>query len=271
VSDVTTRLKYGKLPSRQQAVHLRFSDLANTSKMPTPPADFGHERLVPQWGMLLNDRLGDCAIAGSLHETMLWNAEAGKTVNLDTTLTAHNSAAVNYHLVTGYKPGPEIENPDDAGQNPTDQGTDMVHLCSFRRRYGLIDASKTRHKVGAYIALEPGNWEQLKYATYYFDGVGIGIQVPDVYQQDFAEHKPWDKVANPNIEGGHYITAVAWHNNMVNLVTWGSIQPMTQAGYEEFNDETYAYLTQEKLKSGVDLEGFNFKQLTADLQDLTGV
>jgi hypothetical protein len=121
------------------------------------------------------------------------------------------------------------------------------------------------------VALEPGNFEQLKYATYYFDGVGVGIEVPDVYQQLFADGQPWDAVANPNIDGGHYITSVAWRDGMPVLVTWGRPQPMTQAGYEEFNDETYAYLTVEKLRSGVSLEGLEVAELDDDIRMLTAV
>ena len=43
---------------------------------------------------------------------------------------------------------------------------------------------------------------------------------------------------------------------------------MTPAFFEQYNDESVVYLTKEDLKAGVTPEGFNVKQLTADLATL---
>jgi hypothetical protein len=262
---LTHRYKLGKQPARAGAVKLRFADYADTATLPTPPASFGHDRLVGSWGMLLNDRIGDCAIAGALHETMLWNLEAGVALPI-----TNKSALTNYENVTGYKPGPELENPD-APPNPTDQGTDIPTLIKYRYTTGVSDDAGRPHKIGGAVALEPGNWEQLIYATYYFDGVGVGLQLPEQWQDAFADGKPWDKLRRPNIEGGHYVTAVAARDNNVVLVSWGGEVEITKAGYEQFSDESFAYLSVEKLKNGVDLDGLNLSALSADLPELLDV
>lgn len=260
--------KLGKLPARPGAVKLKFSTFADTVKLADPPQTFGHEKLIPQWGMFLNDRIGDCAIAGAIHETMLWNAEASAPVQWNQTLTAHNSAAVNYAAVTGYEPGPEIENPN-APANPTDQGTDVASLCEYRKKTGLIDGGGKRHKIGAFVALDPGDFNQLWYATYYFDGVGIGVKFPEQWETAFANGEPWDALKSPNYVGGHYITAVCW-DQVPQPVTWGTLMTagITQAGYEQNCDEAVAYLTEEKLLNGKDLEGLDLAGLRSDLRAL---
>jgi hypothetical protein len=156
-------MKLGKLPARPDAVKLKLANYIDTSVLPKPPAEFGHERLVTQWGMLGNDNAGCCVWSGAGHEVMLWNREAGKTVNITTTSTLRN-----YSLVTGYDPN----------DPSTDQGTDMQAAASYRLKTGLLDADGKRHKIGAYVALKPGDLTELWYATYLFDGVGIGVEFP---------------------------------------------------------------------------------------------
>lgn len=247
-------MKLGKLPARPDAVKLKFAKYVDTSVLPKPPATFGHERLVTDWGMLGNDTAGCCVFSGAGHETMLWNREAGRTVNITTTSTLRN-----YSLVTGY-------NPNDPS---TDQGADMSAVASYRRKTGLLDADGKRHKIGAYVALEPGNLTQLWYATYLFDGVGIGVEFPVQWMDAFNAGRPWGSVVRPKIEGGHYISNAAKRARNAIAITWGRTQRITTAGYRQFNDETLAYLSEEKLTAGVSLEGFDLATLRADLTKVT--
>ncbi|PXW28783.1 UNVERIFIED_CONTAM: hypothetical protein DES50_11167 [Williamsia faeni] len=250
--------KLGKLPARPGAAKLRLSTYLDTSVLPKPPAEFGHEGLVSSWGMLGNDSWGDCVWAGAGHEIMLWNAEAQTTVAIDADATLHN-----YSQVTGFDP-----NAGAPGHNPTDQGTDMEKAARYRRRTGFIDANGHRHKIGAYVALRPGNLNDLWYATYLFDGVGIGVEFPAQWMDAFNEHRPWDSVAHPTIEGGHYITSVAKKGGTATIVTWGCGIPLTAAGYQQFNDESLAYFSEEKLLNGKDVNGFDIDALRADLAAL---
>jgi hypothetical protein len=190
-------LKLGKLPAREGAVKLKFANYVDTSVLLKPPASFGHERLVTNWGMLGNDKAGCCLWSGAGHEVMLWNREAGRSVNITTTSTLRN-----YSLVTGYDPV--------TGAN--DDGTDMEEAAKYRRQVGLLDADGQRHKIGAYIALEPGNITQLWYATYLFDGVGIGVEFPSQWMDAFNKRRTWGRVFRPKLEGGHYIPGVAKRN-----------------------------------------------------------
>ena len=256
-------LKTGKLEARPGAVKFTFQQFANIDVMPPPPSYFGHERLIRQWGMLGNDVAGDCVFAGSGHEIMLWNAEAGKHVPI-----SDETALRNYSEFTGYDP----KQTDRQGNNPTDNGTYVDEWLAQRRKVGFADDNGERHKIGAYIALEPGNIDQLRYASYYFDGVGIGVKFPREWMTLFQQGgRTWPAIANPHIEGGHYITCTGWHGHRPSIVSWGRRVELTTGAYVQFCDEAYAYLTPEKLVNGVDLEGFNFDKLTDMLSQLRNV
>lgn len=249
-------LKLGKNPANPDAAPklklANYLDLAKLPPLPTKP--FGHQGLVKSWGMLANDRLGCCVLSGAGHEVLLWNAEAGTPVSI-----TDASTVKNYELFTGYTPS----DPN------SDQGTDMAAAAKRRQKTGLIDATGKYHKIGAYLALTPGNWTELLYAIWLFDGVGIGINFDERWMTAFNQGKPWDKLTRPKWAGGHYVSGVDWDGLDVEVVTWGKLQKLTRAGYQMANDETFAYASVEKLRNGVDLEGLNWAQLQADLTAVT--
>lgn len=250
-------LKTGKLDARPGAVMLKMTDFVDLSQLAPPPKSFGHEKLIRHWGMMGNDTVGDCVFAGAAHEIMLWNAEAGKTVRI-----SDATAIQNYSEFTGY-------NPNDPN---TDQGTDVATWLGQRRKVGFADDDGNRHTIGAYLALDPHNVDELRYADYYFDGVGIGVQFPSQWMDIFQQGgRTWPELKRPNYEGGHYITSVAWRAGRPVIVTWNAKVELTQGGYAQNCDEAYAYLSPEKLRNGVDINGFNLPKLQAFLQSLGGV
>ena len=247
-------LKLGKTAARAGAMTFKLSNYINKKVLPKPPAQFGHEGLIPAtWGMLGNDRYGDCVFAGAAHETMLWNAEAGKKVAF-----TDNAVLSDYSAVTGFNP----KKPN------TDQGTDMVVAASYRRKTGIMDASGKRHRVSAYLSIKPGDLTEHYLAMYLFGAVGIGIEFPSSAMDQFNAGKPWDVVSRSKIEGGHYIPLVAKRAN-IECVTWGKLQPMTTAFFQKYNDESVAYVSAEALTNNKSPEGFDAAQLQADLAALS--
>lgn len=191
--------------------------------------------------------------AGADHETMLWTTEARNPV----TFTAENAIS-DYSAVTGYDP----HNPN------TDQGTDVRQSLQYRQQTGLIDAAGNRHKIGAYLALEPGNIDNLLEALYLFNAVGIGFVVPQSAMDQFNAGQPWSVVhGSQQILGGHYVPLVADRGSLV-CVTWGRLQQMTLQFYLKYCDEAWAILSPEMLSGGLSLEGFDLAQLQADLAAL---
>lgn len=247
-------MKLGKLPARPGAISLRLSDYVDLSKLPTPPAEFGHDALVTApWGMLGNDSVGDCVLAGGGHETMLWNAAGGRVIPF-----ADASTLSDYSAITGY-------NPADPS---TDNGTDMQQAAAYRQKTGLLDAAGNRHLVGAYLAIEAGNIDEHLVAAFLFEAIGVGITFPSTAMQQFSDGQPWDVVAGSTIEGGHYVPGIARRGGMLLAVTWDAKQFMTDAFFKANNDESVAYVSQEMLTGGKSLDGFDLDQLNADLAEL---
>lgn len=258
-------LKLGKTPATRTKKLIPFRQFLDASALPPlPSGDFGHDSLVRStgWGMLGNDKYGDCVWAGADHEHMLWIAESG-TVADSTKLFSETTALADYSAVTGF-------NKNDPN---SDQGTDMEQAASYRRKTGVVDVNQKRHPIGAYVDVDPGNITELWYAAWLFDGVGIGVEFPSQWMDAFNKGPAglWDKVTNPKKEGGHYIVGAARNGGLVDIVTWADDHPrLTVAGYQQFNDQTLAYASPDKLHSGVDTNGYDWPGLLALLQQLTG-
>lgn len=246
-------LKLGKLPAVKNSVSLRLRDYLSLVKLPVPPQTVDHEHAVLNWQMLGNDEYGDCVWAGAAHETMMWGKNAGRTIMITTA-----DVLKDYSADTGFNPN-----------NPaTDQGTDVAKAAKYRRKTGILDVSGARHKVQAYLAITPGNREELKQAIYLFENVGIGWQLPASAQQQFLNGEPWSVVAGSQIEGGHYTPAVGYDANYVYIVTWAKVQRVEWAFFDKYCDEAITYLSAEMLTNGKSMEGFSASQLQSDLSAL---
>lgn len=266
-----SQLLMGRLPAQPELVKMEFKDYASTQLLPDPPQDFGHEKLIPNWGMLGNDQAGCCYVSAAMHNIMLWNAEAGNTIAFspNTALKYYSELTAAQNNGVGYDP---LQTDPVTGDNPTDTGIVVAEALPLLRNIGIPDDTGTRHKIGAYVKLDPGNVEQLWYATYYFDGVILGVKMAQQWMTLFQDgQKVWPALPNPKWIGGHCITSVAWRQGCPRIVSWGDGVEFTQSGYEESGEEVYAVLSLEKLKNGIDLEGLNVAKMQADINDLESV
>jgi hypothetical protein len=247
--------KLGKKPARPGAVRLKLASYTNAAALPPLPASFGHDAIIGArgWGMLANDRYGDCVWAGAAHETMLYAKEAGDTVSF-----TDADVLGDYAAATGFDPAkPE-----------TDQGTDVEEAAEYRRTTGIIDARGLRHKIAAYLALEPGNIQHLFQAAYLFGAAGIGLQLPTTAVTQSKQGRPWEIVAGAPIEGGHYVPLVGRRADGLHVVSWGADQAMTESFLEQYCDEAIAYVSQECLVKQKSPEGFAYADLLSDLAAL---
>lgn len=240
----------GKKPARAGAIKLGIADYVDISKLPPVPPNFGHDKLVADYGMLANDRAGCCVWSGAAHETMLWNAMAGRTVHFTDT-----DVLEDYTAVTGY-------NPADPS---TDQGTDMVTAAEYRQKTGVRDNTGARHKIAAYLAIDATKLDQLWAAAYLFGAVGIGIQLPDSAETQFDAGQEWTVVPGSQNSGGHYVPLSGRKNGILYIVTWGKLQPVSLGFLQTYVDEAVAYCSEEALVNGKSLLGFDSAALLADL------
>jgi hypothetical protein len=254
--------RLGRCPSPVEKINkrLRLTDFADVPYiLPKIPQDFGHEMVVPArgWGMNLNDQLGDCVIAGAYHEHLLWNLTNGRTFNY-----TDRQVLRMYEDIAGYDP----KRPE------TDGGTDMAAAASYRRTRGIPDKSGHRHKIDAYVALEPGNWEQLRVCIYLFGAAAIGMLFTDQNWDQYQHGRPWDSVAGAKADGGHYVPAVGDRQGIISCVTWGSLQGMTRKCYDKQVDEALGYVSKEYLnRKGKTPEGFDMPALLKAVAAVTKV
>ncbi len=249
--------KFGKKPAQDDPRTLELARYA-TAELPTPTKIFGFGGLYTDWGMLANDEYGDCVFAGAAHETMLWNKLRG---GIDVPMS-DGAVLQDYSDVTGFNPK----------QPWTDQGTNMLDALKYRVQTGIRDANGDRHKIAAYAALEPGNFEQAVQATYVFGSVGIGWLVPETIWDQFDNGEYFD-VVDPDaaIIGGHYTPSAGSRNSVARLtiITWGRKVQMTKRFYEAHVDEAYVMLSEEQIRAdGLGIHGLDLSQLRADLAAL---
>jgi hypothetical protein len=251
-------MKLGKLPPKEDHRNLKFANYFDTTVLPTPTKVFGFGGLYVNWGMLGNDEYGDCVFAGAAHETMMWNKLRGGS---DVPMSTENTLR-DYSDVTGFN----VHDPS------SDQGTYVLDAMQYRKNLGVRDAAGDRHKVAAYLSIDPKDWTQLIAAAYIFGAVGIGFEVPSSIWDQWDNGEYWDLVSEDSpIEGGHYVPVVGSRNSAarVTIVTWGRRWQMTKKFYQAYNDESWVLLSEEQIRAdGKGIHGLNLDQLRADLAAL---
>lgn len=242
-------LRTGKLPAVYDPGAILYREYLKVTPVPSkvnPPP-------ITAWGMLGNDDYGDCFWAGSDHETMRWNHDAGKNVTFKDA-----NALADYAAATGFKP----TDPN------TDAGTEVVAGYKYRRKTGVIDAHSRRHRLGAYVSIEPGHQAHVEQAIWELGAAGVGVRFPQSAMDQFNKGKPWSVVPGPEPQDGHYIPAFGYDLTYLYVVTWGRIQAMTWAFFRKYCDEAFGLLSSEFLTKGLSPAGFDLKQLTHDLSSL---
>jgi hypothetical protein len=255
-------MKLGKAPAAPRTTDFKFSAY-RTTDLPVVPDKYGFDHAVAPdaWGMLGNDDYGDCVWAGAAHEHMMLTATQSDLRPSPTTAQFTRADALgDYAACTGFDP--------NTGNG--DNGTDVHQAMSYRRSTGILDAAGKRHKIGAYLSLEPGNMTQVWEALYLFQCVGIGFQFPNTAMDQFNNGQRWSIVAGAQIEGGHYVPVVSKQGTFsVKVITWGKLQTMTQPFYKKYCDESWCYVAPDLLNNaGLSARGFDIDQLNADLAAL---
>jgi len=255
-----TGLKRWEAPPR-----LRFSSYFKAEiALPSVPATFGMQPLFPPrtaanpypMGILGNDILGNCTIAGPDHLVMRFNALAGRPVRL-TTLDAED----DYRDCCGYV----------FGDPSTDNGGDIATVAQYWKTTGMRDWAPNRHKIIAYVVIEDpaNNLPKLDFAAWAFDGgCGLGLALPPTAVDQFDAGQRWSGVA-ANEDDYHFVPYYGLDGQGQRWVyTWGGEQP-TEPGFITSNvREAVAYITEESATNGKSASGFAIADLLSDIAAL---
>jgi hypothetical protein len=215
------QLKLGKGPAIRPHV---LSDLSvyATTKIPDPPASIDYYSAIGQkdWGMLGNDQVGDCTIAGAAHAIMAWNSEVKEA---DPVPDA-SQVLSQYNEITG-------------GQ---DTGCVESDVLTRWQKQGLF----SDNQVDAFAPVDHKNLVEIHQAIAFYGGAYVGVQLPQSAMDQFNAGQPWSVVKGSPIEGGHCVHLVGYDSGFAYAVTWGQVIPVTYPWLATYLDECWAIISQ---------------------------
>jgi hypothetical protein len=218
-----------------------------TSALPAPPPAKDWTCGLTDWGMMMNDKLGDCTIAGVGHAVQVWSKCLGTEITVpDATVLSF------YEQWDGY-------NPSDPS---TDQGGIELDVLNDWRKNGF-----SGHSLLAYAAPKFSNLVEIRQSITLFGGVYIGLGLPVTAQNQDV----WDVVPNSGANGkkgswgGHCVFVPKYDQHGFTCITWGGLKTMTLAFWKKYCDEAYTLLGQDWLNEKGSPSGFDQAALQTDL------
>jgi hypothetical protein len=236
--------KLGKLaPERPAGLHM----LAFYQENPLPVAPATVEvPNVKDWGMLGNNKYGDCTFAGIVHARMANAAFLGLTENFPDDATVEAS-------YLSYTDG-------------QDTGAVEAAILKFWQTTGLFG-----NKLHSFAPTDFADQDELRSVIASYGLAYIGVKLPTVALQQFADNQPWDLTHTPadnNIDGGHCVILVGYNKDYAQCITWGKVQQVSWAWLTSYMEESWALITTEIVEKG-EYGNMRLADLTADLEKLS--
>lgn len=247
----TIQVKLGRKAVKTDSRTLRLATYL-PSKLAPPPDKVDWSKGITDWGMMCNDRLGCCTIAGAAHAVQTWTVNAAGEVTLPDSVVE-----TYYSLWDGYI----------KGDSTTDNGGVELDVLTRWRKDTL-----SGHQLAAYAAVHPAKSVDVKQAIALFGGVYIGVNLPASAQAQTGTL--WDASPDPvpsadyipGSWGGHCVWVLAYTPEEVVCITWGKLQRMSWRFWNAYVDEAYALLSPDFLNAnGLDPQGFCLADLQRDL------
>lgn len=249
VRSLPARRRYGKLPARSDAA-VPWLDRHLSTAIPAPAVSLHWTtRLVIAWGMMLNDRIGDCTCAAVGHAIQLMTGLLGRLVTL-----ADAVILKLYCVLSGYDPC--------TGTN--DNGCVEADVLAYWLKHGVGG-----HNIVAYGRVDQTNATVVKQVISLFGFAYIGTQVPAAWEQAPAV---WDVPHDPagsKIVGGHAVILVGYDEDGYDLISWGQLFRMTNAAFAKYVDEVWGVVSSDWVKAhGTAPSGIDLQAAIADMQAL---
>jgi hypothetical protein len=237
--------RFGKLaPS---GVGPQLEDFLDFASLPAPAVDWT-TKARPDWGMMLNDRLGDCTCAGVGHAVQLFtsNTRAAEVTPL-------TSAVLKlYEAVSGYDPY--------TGAN--DNG---AYCTAVLERWRTVGLGPAHHKNVAWAKFDYRDITKTQQVIATFGLAYVGVKVPQAWE---SGPDVWD-VSDTPIVGGHCVILVGYTATGPLLVSWGRVYQMTWNAWTTYADEAYAVVSSEWVASnGLSPSGLDLAGLLSELRQL---
>jgi hypothetical protein len=231
-------------------------------QLPPPPASVNYTNKMPaQFGMMLNDTLGDCTCAAFYHAYQVWtfNAQKKEVTEPD------KDVEQLYIQACGY-------NPSKGGEGP---GGNEQHVLQFLLTKGAPfgPAGKSRHKILGFVEVDPRNTDDVKRTINDCGAAYIGFNVPqNIMPQGQEPPAVWTvDPSNSQIIGGHAVVLPGYDAEGAIVISWGQLYKMTWPFFAKFVDEVYAIADQSWIDAGGKTPaGMTLAELEQQMQGLKG-
>jgi len=243
-----SKMKLGRKAIKTDSRTLMLANYL-TPSLPPPPATADWTKGITGWGMMLNDTLGDCTIAGAAHAVQVWTANSSSSMVTIPDATIETA----YEQWDGYVPG----------NSSTDNGGVELDVLNDWQKGGFAG-----HTLVAFADPKYTNLVEVRQSIALFGGVYIGLSLPLTAQTQDV----WDVVpggganAKPNSWGGHCVFVPKYDEKGFTCITWGQLKMMTLAFWKKYCDEAHTLLGQDWLTAKGSPAGFAAAQLQADLK-----
>ena len=200
---------------------------------------------VPNWGMLGNDKYGDCTFAGIVHARMA-NANVLEISEQFPDDTEVEQAYLNY-------------------TNGKDVGAVEADLLNYWKNNDIFGK-----KLSAFAPTDHADQDELRSVIASYGLVYVGVQMPGVAQQQFINNQPWALTHTPadnQIEGGHCVVIVGYDKDYAQCITWGKVQQVTWEWLSSYMQESWAIITPEIVEKGL-YGNMRLEELVSDLEKL---
>lgn len=243
-------MRLGKAAPKLDPRTLRLTTYLRHDELPEPPKELRLSAKVGKWGMLLNDDLGCCTIAGALHQAQAQNANVGREFD-----PTDDQVLEGYKRICGY-------NPDDPN---SDAGGVELDVLNAWRKDGIGG-----HQIVAFVAIDPHDLHQVRSAINIFGGIYTGFALPNSAQNQDVWTPVRGSRGAPGSWGGHAVPVLDYAGNKFYCVTWGEVKAMTTSFFTKYCDEAYAIVTKDWLdEAGKNPLGLDVDALLRDLKAVT--
>jgi hypothetical protein len=249
-----SKMKLGKAVPVHDPRTLLLANYIQPTLPPAPPQYvYAANVSAGSWGMMGNDKIGDCTCAAAGHLIMEWTDDSGQMI------TPSDSAIISaYSAITGYNPL--------TGAN--DNGANELSVLNYWRKTGIAG-----HKIAAFAALEPQNDNHVTQGVYLFGGCYIGLSLPLSAQSQAVWSVPPGGATGdgkPGSWGGHAVPVIGYDSEGLTLITWGAIKRMTWSFWNTYCDESYVIISPDFVNTKPAENGFDLAALQQDLKEITG-
>lgn len=239
------RRPVGKLGCLPGQIPVGLHELSHyvAGSLPKPPSTVGVPA-VSDWGMLANDVVGDCGVAGLEHGFMACASITGESEPQAT----GDQAKSYYFTYTG-------------GQ---DSGVVLSQYLAYVRRTGYFGRS-----VDSFAHFAVHDVPTLQTVVWLYGFAYTGIAVTQSMQEAYAAHQPWTtQLLDEPVIGGHCIPIVAYSENYLYAITWGGVQQISYPAWHAISTEAWAVIPGELVAQSGDGRGVDLASLRADLDRL---